>query len=120
MAEQQRVMHGIFELADVSRPGMVEQPQRGLRAQLGRAQVQPLSIKFQKMPRQRQNITSALAQRRNLQSRRAQAAQELLIEVTRSNRLLQVDICSGDQTNVNWRRLFSAKPQDLTRRQHPQ
>ena len=120
MAEQQRVVHGILQLANVPRPGMLEQARRRIRTQPGRPELQTLPVKLQEMSGQWQNIARALAQRRKLERVSAQAVQELLTEVTCLNRAAQVYIRSGDQANVNCRRLIGAEPHDFTRRQHPQ
>src|SRR4051812_32905119 len=101
MAEQERVVHGILQLANIPGPGMLEQARGCIRAEAGRPELQALPVKLQEMSGQWQNIAHALAQRRKLERVCAKAVQELLAKTACLNRAAKFYIRSGDQPNVN-------------------
>ena len=113
-------MHHVLQLAHIAGPRIAEQ--RGLR--IGRQcrlrQAERLAIQADEVLGQRQDVSGALAQRRQVDVRDAQAVIQVRAKALRLHRAAQVDVGRGQQAHIQRNRPARAHAHHLALLQHAQ
>ena len=123
-ADQQRVVNGVLQLADVAHPGMSEQATLGRRRQRrdadASAGAQPARVDLQEIARQRQDVAGPISERVDGDLGDRQSIEQVLAEVPGRHRLFQPHVGGGDQPDVDGHRMPGAKPHHLVLLEDPQ
>ena len=101
-------MHGIFQLADISRPKIIQQHFRSLRRQIFHRQTVQFGIFLDKMFGQHQNIFRTVFEVGNINVHNVQTIIQVLTEGTVFNALCQIAVRSGNNARIDLNRGFAA------------
>ena len=113
-------MQGVFQLANIARPGVLHQPCQRLRGQTTSRAAQAAGVEREKMVRQYGNILATLAQRRQRDEGDIQAIVEVFAETTLADGLHQVHVGGGDHPHVHLNGLARADAGDFALLQNAQ
>jgi hypothetical protein len=104
LANQQRVMEHVLELADVAGPGMLEQLVGRRWRQRRVLDPEPVAIQSQEVLGQRQDVGLAFPQRCERERRHVQAIVEVLAKAPGQDRFLEPHVARRDQAHVHRQR----------------
>src|SRR5262245_7605075 len=121
VAEQQRPLHNVAQLADIAGKGMRLEQQERLVRELGHAgSADALARPFEEQSTERLYLGGALAQRRDCERDAVKPEVQILAERATRDLLVQVAMCGGDDADVNRSRAERAHPQDSAFLEHPE
>src|SRR5438093_1570739 len=115
LRHQHAALDRVIELADVARPRMVEQRLQRRRLEAGDRLPVPLRVLLQEVRRQRRNVFTPLAQRRQGNLDRVQPEEQILAEPARRNFFREIRVRRRDDADVDVARARRADALEVAR-----
>ena len=117
---QQREMDDVLQFADIARPGIAFQRVQGRGGQARRFAVHPLAVQAQEMLGEREDVVGAVPQRRQPHLGNIQPIQQIPAKPSGRHCLIQVDVGSRNQANIDGNGPACADPDYFPLLQNPQ
>ncbi len=116
--QHNRTVNGMFQLADVARPAIVEQMAARAGTQHHAGQPQPQSALLAKIARQQHHIIAALAQRRHKERENAQAMEQIGAKTPRQHLFTQVTVGRRQHPHIHAQATIVADALNIAILQH--
>ena len=118
--EHDAALDGVFQLAHVARPVVIDQGAQGVGGELARGEAVFVGVEVEKVLGEQGNVFAAGAQRRQVDGDDVEAVEEVFAEAAVAHRLAQVDVGGGDDAHVHLNLLNAAQVHEAAVLQHAQ
>ena len=102
LRQQHGAVQGVFEFADIARPGRAEEGLAGVLGERARRQAVGLRIFCDEVIGERDDVTGTFAQWRQFEVHDVEAEQQILAEAAVANGIVEVAIGGGDDADIDW------------------
>ena len=100
-ADEQRMVNGVFQLANVAWPRIIEQLLHRVWSEVRTGVSETSSVDLQKVVNQRQNISGTFPQRRKRYRRHMEPVVEILAESPCRHCVIQFHVCRRNQSYID-------------------